>query len=168
MIDLEELEKECICKKMGNIRKECRNEYTVSEQSKSIKLERKNARESVLAIIIDGCIIKDNEPKCDALFLYEKETGKYSFLVELKGAGDIEKAFRQLSYTRDNRNEYKNIIERFKSLDNKKVNQKFVIVSNGMLSKPKLETLEKANKIRVKEVLHCEATTPIPDLKELI
>ncbi|MBE9561313.1 MAG: hypothetical protein IMF12_00435 [Proteobacteria bacterium] len=163
-----ELEKECVCKKMGNIRKECRNEYTIGEQGKYIKLERKNTRESVLAIVIDGCIIKDNESKCDALFLYKKETDKYSFLVELKGAGDIEKAFRQLSYTRNNRDEYKNIIKNFKSLDDKKVNQKFVIVSNGMLSKPKLESLEKKNNIRVKEILHCEATTPIPDLKALI
>ena len=61
----------------------------------------------MVAIIIDKCLIKDNNPKCDALFLYEKSSNKYSFLVELKGAGDIPKAFFQLDYTRKNRTEYK-------------------------------------------------------------
>lgn len=49
-----------------------------------------------------------------------------------------------------------------------KQNQKYAIVSNGMLSKPELENLENQYKIRVKKILHCEATTPIPDLKEII
>lgn len=103
--------------------------------------------------------------KCDALFLYEKNSDKYSFLVELKGAGDIPKAFFQLDYTKKNRTEYKDIIEELQVL---KQNQKYAIVSNGMLSKPELENLENQYKIRVKKILHCEATTPIPDLKEII
>jgi len=168
MIDLAEHQRECTCKKMANKRDECLNDFTVSEKGKSIKLECKRPSECVTAIIIDGCIIKDNKPKCDALFLYKRKSGKYSFLVELKGAGDIKKAFTQLSYTKDKRSEYKDIIQNFRALDGTRVIQKCVIVSNGMLSKPEQETLEKENNIRVAKILRCDATTPIPDLKELI
>lgn len=72
-----------------------------------------------------------------------------------------------MSYTR-NRDEYQQIIDQFYKLENKRVIEKFAIVSNGMLSKPELERLENAYKIRVKRILHCEATTPIPDLKDLL
>jgi hypothetical protein len=164
MIDLG-VHNNCICQKYSNTQDECINEFTIREQGKSVKLEPKNSSEKVLAIIIDKCVIKDNNPKCDALFLYEQSSNKYSFLVELKGAGDIPKAFFQLDYTRKNRTEYKNIIEKFQV---PKQNQKYAIVSNGMLSKPELENLENQYKIRVKKILHCEATTPIPDLKEII
>ena len=164
MIDLG-VHNNCICKKYSNTQDECINEFTIREQGKTVKLEPKNSSDKVAAIIIDKCLIKDNNPKCDALFLYQQGSNKYSFLVELKGAGDIPKAFFQLDYTRKNRIEYKNIIEKFQV---PKQNQKYAIVSNGMLSKPELENLENQYKIRVKKILHCEATTPIPDLKEII
>lgn len=166
MIDLGE-KACCICKKKyQNTQEECENEFTIREQGKSVKLEPKNSQEKVMAIIIDKCLITDNNTKCDALFLYQNSRNiKYSFLVELKGAGDIPKAFEQLSYTKNNRDEYKNIIN---ELGIDKRNQRFAIVSNGMLSKPELENLENEYKIRVKRILHCEATSPIPDLKELI
>lgn len=90
---------------------------------------------------------------------------KYSFLVELKGAGDLPKAFEQLSYTKNSRIEYQNIIN---ELQINKSNQKFVIVSNGALPKTELENLENSYGIRVKKILHSEATTPIPDLKDIL
>lgn len=164
MIDLEE-KNHCICQKYSNTQEECINEYTIREQGKSVKLQPKNSTESVIAIIIDKCIVTDNNTKCDALFLYENNNNKYSVLVELKGAAEIPKAFFQLDYTRKNRAEYKKIIEKFQV---HKQNQKYAIVSNGMLSKPELEKLENQYKIRVKKILHCEATTPIPDLKEIL
>jgi len=159
----------CICPKIKimNTPKECKDQYTISEQGKSITL-RPKTQEKVLAIVIDQCIITDETTKCDALYLYKKQTKKYSFLVELKGAGDIPKAFKQLSYTRDNRNEYKDMINRFYDIDSKKVTEKFAIVSNGTLEKTQLEELENRYNIRVKKILHSEATTPIPDLKELL
>ena len=77
-------------------------------------------------------------------------------LVELKGAGEIKKAFSQLSYTRDNRQEYQNIITKFKEIDAKKLDERFIIVSNGMLSKPEKERLEKEYRIRVQKILYSE------------
>ena len=160
----------CICPKIKVVDtpNECINQYTISEQGKSVTLKPRNSSENVIAIVIDQCVITDNNTKCDALYLYQRTKKKYSFLVELKGAGDIEKAFKQLSYTRDNRIEYKEIIKKFYEIDNKNVEQKFVIVSNGTLEKTKLEELEYMHKIRVKKILHSEATTPVPDLKEVL
>ncbi len=168
MIDLGS-KNHCICPKFkkDDTPKECVDQYTIREKGKSITLEPKS-KENVLVIVIDQCLITDNNIKCDALFLYKTQTKKYSFLVELKGAGEIEKAFKQLSYTRDSRKEYKNVIEKFYGIDNKKVIERFAIVSNGTLEKTKLEELEYEYNIRVKKILHCEATSPIPDLKELI
>lgn len=157
----------CICQRYENTQEACINEYTIMEQGKSVTLEPKNG-EQVTAIIIDGCLITDNDPKCDALFLYDKGNRKFSFLVELKGAGDLPRAFKQLSYTRDNRREYWEIINRFNQTGSPRVQEKFVIVSNGMLSKPEIEVLEREYHILVKQILHSEPTTPRPDLKELI
>ena len=169
MIDLDD-KNHCICPKIrvADTPDECITQYTISEQGKSITLKPKNNQEIVLAIVTDQCIIKDKHTKCDALYLYKKTNNKYSFLLELKGAGDIEKAFKQLSYTRDNREQYKEIIKKFYEVDNKNVEEKFVIVSNGTLEKTRLEELENFYKIRVKKILHSEATTPIPDLKEIV
>ena len=88
-------------------------------------------------------------------------------MIELKGFGEIEKAFEQLSYTIDKRDEYKNIIECFTKLDSKKVYEKFVIVTNEVLDKKRQEELENKNKIRV-STLFSKDTTKIPDLRSLI
>lgn len=168
MIDLVDKNK-CICLDYNSIPKECVNRYTISEKGKSVKLQTKNSDEDVCVIILDQCMITDNNTKCDAIFLYKKgNSKKISFLVELKGAGDIEKAFEQLSYTKLNRLEYKNIIEKFVEINNTKLEEKFVVVSNGMISKSDHEKLEKAYNIRIKTILYSEAISPIPDLKELI
>jgi len=124
------------------------------------------AGEEVRVLVLDGCVIKDHDSRCDGLFLYRKNI-KYSFLVKIKGAGDIPKAFQQLSHTK-NRQEYREILRRFRELDNRRVIEKFALVSNWMLPKPMLEKLENQYGIRVKKNLHSEATRPIPDLKELI
>jgi hypothetical protein len=173
MIDLDN-KNHCICPKFNistaNTPKECENQYTINEQGKSITLKPRNNQENVTVIIIDDCIITDKEIKCDALFLYERHNKKYSFLVELKGARHIEKAFKQLSYTRDNREQYKDILKKFREIDNKNKNikEKFVIVSNCQIEKTRREELENFYNIRVKEIIHSEATTPIPDLKKYL
>jgi hypothetical protein len=165
MINLN-IDQNCICRKYNNSQSMCENEYTIAEEGKKVKL--KTTKGQVVAIALDGCLISDNDTKCDGLFLYETDNKKYSFLVELKGFGEIEKAFYQLSYVRDMRKVYKNIIDEFESVDNKKVHQKFVIVSNGILSKPKRERLENKYNIIIREILYSEPTKPIPDLKECI
>lgn len=166
MIDLGE-KNCCKCQRFNNSSKMCINQYTITENGKTVKLVPGSNEESQ-AVILDKCLICDNDPKCDAMFLYKSRRGKYSFLVELKGSTDIERAFFQLSYTRDKRLEYKEIIKKFSDADGIRVFEKFAIVSNGMLSKPQLERLENEYRIRVKKILHCEASTPVPDLKELI
>ncbi len=158
---------DCICKKYNSKPKGCINEYEISEKGKSIKLVPRNSSEKVTTIIIDKCIITDEKTKCDALFLYNNSK-KISFLVELKGAGEIHKAFSQLSYTRDKRKEYQDIITKFKKMDTKKLYERFIIVSNGILSKTKKEKLEKEHRIRVYAILSSEATKPIPNLRDYI
>jgi hypothetical protein len=169
MIDLE-AKNYCICPKIkiSNTPKECKDQYTISEQGKSITLKPKNNQENVTVIVIDDCIITDSKIKCDALFLYKKSNKKYSFLVELKGANHIEKAFKQLSCTRNKRKEYRDILKKFREIDNKNIEERFAIVSNGTMEKTRLEELEDSYNIRIKNIIHSEATTPIPDLRELV
>lgn len=57
----------CVCKKYENTQKECVNEFTISEQGKSVKLEPKTGEE-VMAIVLDNCVITSDGKKCDALF----------------------------------------------------------------------------------------------------
>jgi hypothetical protein len=167
MIDLEDKE-DCKCKKVDNSQPECKNQYTISEKGKSVSLIPKSSQEKVLALVIDQCVIKDNQTKCDALFLFHSNSKKISFLTELKGAGDIPKAFYQLSYTKNNRKAYKDIIQNFTDIDNKRVIEKFIIVSNGQINKKEWEKLENQNRIRVSQILHSEPTTPIPDLRDYL
>jgi predicted nucleic acid-binding Zn finger protein len=170
MINLDNDKNRCICPKIkiSNTPKECKDQYTISEQGKSITLKPKNNQEKVMVIVIDECIISDNNTKCDALYLYKKSNKKYSFLVELKGAGDIKKAFKQLSYTKYKRKEYKDILKKFCEIDNQTTKENFVIVSNGTMEKTRLEELEKTHNIRVKQIIHSEATTAIYDLKDYL
>lgn len=167
MIDLG-INNHCICKKYKNTQTECVDEYTIMEQGKSVRLSSKNGNEKVCTIIIDQCLITGNQTKCDALFLFHSKSKKVSFLTELKGAGDIPKAFSQLSYTQKNRNEYKDTIKKFKELDSQSVIEKFIIVSNGFLDKTRQEELENEHKIRVTAILHSEATSPVPNLRDYI
>jgi hypothetical protein len=167
------LRNDCVCKKYENDLDECINRYTIREKGKSVKLVPRTG-EQVITIILDNCLIDDNDTKCDALFLYQTGTKKYSFLVELKGAGDIKKAFKQLSYTANrrlsdnikNRNQYRDIIDLFSN--NSAVIEKFVIVSNRPIQPLEMQKLEKEYGIRVGKITHSEPRTPIPDLRDKI
>lgn len=163
MIDLKEKNK-CICKKYDSFPKECLNEYQFEDSGKKVQLKAKN-NEKVIIIAIDNCLITtQSSSKCDCIFIYENNKNqKYTFLVELKG-NDLKKAFYQLKVTRETK-EYKNIIE---TLEISSKNQKNVIVSNHIFEKPYIEKLEKKENIRVRQVLHSTAQTPIPDLKDII
>jgi len=158
---------DCICRRYQNRTKGCINEFSIEDSGKKIQLT-KRAEDDVLAIILDGCLMTDNNTKCDALFLFQNLNKKISFLIELKGFGDIEKAFMQLEYTKNHRLEYKQIIDCFKSLDNKKVKEHFIIVTNGILDKIQKEKYEEQYRIRVKAVLNNDATKKIPNLRDYI
>ncbi len=166
MINLEN-NSHCVCKQFNNDQRTCVNAYTIREQGKTVKLTP-SVGEQVMAIVLDGCVIHDNRPRADALFLYKSGTRKYSFLVEIKGGADIVRAFEQLRYTRDDRLEYQKILALFRQMENGKIVERFVIVSNAQLSRVESEKLENAHNIRVRKILHCEATTPVPDLRELL
>jgi len=158
---------ECICKKYSNTINECIDILTIRDSGKQIKLTTK-PNDKAIAIVIDKCLITDENTKCDAMFLFQSSTKKVSFLIELKGFGEIEKAFKQLSFTKNNRDEYKSIIKCFTRLDTKKVKEKFIIVTNGKLDNIKKEQYENEYGIRISAILTNEATTPIPDLRDYI
>jgi len=111
MLDLGD-KQDCICKKYDSVPKECVNEYRFRDVGKQIQL-KPNVKETTTLIAIDHCLITTNKKsRCDCLFIYEKENQTYSFLTELKGRGEIEKSFGQLSKTREY-DEYKKIIKHF-------------------------------------------------------
>jgi len=111
-------------------------------------------------------VFTDSNPKCDALFLYSAPGRKVMALVELKGACDIPHAFEQLAYTRRHRTEYADLKQRLDGTGLGQLFEKAFVVSNGMLTKPEQERLEKAHGIRVSAVLHSEPAKKVPDLRE--
>ena len=162
MIDLGSYNK-CICQQYNSIPPECNGQYIFRDSGKQVQLQPDNARSKVFLIAIDNCLIAGGRTKCDCLFLYKKDNDKrYTFLVELKGKGDIPKAFRQLSITRES-DEYKNITNQFKPT---KGGEKFVIISDIQLNTTELRKMEDTYKIRVGQIVHSDPRSPIPDLKD--
>lgn len=157
----------CACQKVGNTHATCLQDQGFSEQGKKVRLTPK-PHEQVVCLVLDGCVLTDNKPKCDGLFLFVAKNRKVAALVELKGAGDIPHAFEQLAYVRQYRPEYQQLLRQFNQAQGPKAIEKAFIVSNGLLSKPQKEKLEMQHGIRVEAVLHCEAATPVPDLRKLI
>lgn len=157
----------CVCQKFSNTQPICLNEYGFSEQGKKVKLGPKSG-EKVMAIVLDGCVFVDNKPKCDGLFLFAAAYRKTAVLVELKGAGDMPRAFEQLAYVRNQRPQYRDLLDRLNQLPGPKATEKAFIVSNGLMTRPHKEKLENQYGIRVEAVLHCEASTPVPDLRQYL
>ena len=88
--------------------------------------------------------------------------------VTLNGASDIHRAFEQLSYTRWQRPEYADLKKRFNGASPGQLVETAFVVSNGMLSKPEMQRLEKTHRIRVRAVLHSEPVKKVPDLREYL
>lgn len=145
----------------------CDGELAFEENGKKIRLTLRSDEEGV-ALVLDGCVFRDDEPKCDGLFLWKKGTSKkYAILVELKVV-DIEQAFKQIAYVRSNRLEYRQIVETFMSdVGTSTVVEKAVIVSNGTLTKPQWVKFENQFGFRVLPVLDSDATTRVTDAREL-
>ncbi|MFZ4524571.1 MAG: hypothetical protein ACOYOE_03245 [Chlorobium sp.] len=149
---------------MGNTLDLCDAVLTFSEKGKKVKLVPRNDEEAK-ALVLDGCVFQDKLARCDGMFLLRSGNKKVIILVELKGAHDIPHAFEQLAYVQKYREEYRLIVDRFRKDGTGQLVEKAFIISNGMLSKPDREREEKKHGIRVREVLHCEATSPVPDLR---
>lgn len=143
----------------------CDGKLGFSEKGKKVRLELRGDEEG-LAMVLDGCVFTDDGlPRCDGLFLFQKQGKKAAILIELKGAGHIEEAFAQLAYVRHERAEYAEIVSLLERDGPGKVRHMAYIVSNGKTDHPWIERLEKAHRIRVKEILHCDSSTAIPGIR---
>lgn len=159
----------CVCKRMNNKYDLCDGELGFSEMGKRVKFTVAKPTEEAVAMVLDGCLFKDTDLRCDGLFLYRSAHKKAAFLIELKGAGDIAHAFKQLAHVKKSRPEYKEIVGRLRSSNGPgKVFEKAFIASSGMLTKPQLRQLEDQHGIRVAAILHSEPTTPVPDLRDYL
>jgi hypothetical protein len=163
MINLGKFET-CVCKARGIPHRICYEALTFEENGKKVKLTPKQG-EQAWAIVLDGCVCNDGNPRCDGLFLFRHRNRKVVILVELKGVL-LEQAFKQLAFTRYERLEYREIKELF--AEKSQVSEMAFIISNYIPSKRELVRLENSNKIRVKQILHSEATKPIPELRRYL
>lgn len=154
----------CECLRMANCHDVCNGELTLEEKGKKVTLSVR-ANEEAKAVVLDGCVLSDNDLKCDALFLFKGNNRKVAALVELKGAGDIQHAYEQLAYTRHNRVEYQHLKQQLDHSGPGQLQEMAFIVTNGMLSKPKRQRLEELYNVRVKEILKSEPTSKIPDVR---
>lgn len=154
----------CECRSAGNPKPLCQTALSLQEQGKKIQLIPR-AREQAKAIVFDGCVCTDNDIKCDALFLFANHKRKVAALVELKGAANIEHAYAQLAKTRL-RPAYKHLTEQLDRANKSPLTEKAFVVSNGMLSKPHSERLEKQHGLRVKQILHAEPGSKVSNLRD--
>lgn len=163
MIDLAHFE-DCVCIANGRPHGLCQGKLSFEEKGRKVKLSIRTGEEAK-AIVIDGCICTDNDSKCDGLFLFRQGNKNWMILVELKGT-DLDRAFGQLAYTRNNRREYSRIRGLFMQNQTGRLYEVAFIVSNKIPDKNELQKLENAHGLRLKACLHSEATKPIPDIRE--
>jgi hypothetical protein len=165
MIDVAPFE-HCVCKRMANAHGLCEAELTLSERGKKVRLNPRPG-EQARALVIDGCVLQDNAPKCDGLFLFCSSQRLAALLVELKGT-DVRHAFEQLKYVKERRPEYSRLIARLRTCGSGNLIEKAFVVSNRIIAKPEHERLENQVGIRVTAILHSEAALPIPDLRKYL
>lgn len=154
---------ECVCKAKGNPHKLCDGELSFEEKGKKVKLTPKPG-ELAKALVVDGCICTDKQPRCDGLFIVKQKNKQCIIMVELKGTR-LQDAFDQLTYMKYQRPEYVELLELLKEDSPVTVSELAFIVSNYIPTKREMHDLERSNQIRVNNILHSEATKPIPDLR---
>lgn len=159
---------DCVCKKRAEPHPLCDGVLAFQEKGKKIKLTLRRGEEAV-ALVLDGCVFRDSEVKCDGLFLWKRGTSKKcAILVELKGAHGIENAFEQIAFVRSQRPEYSLIRKVFASGDGTSaVAEKAVIVSNGTMTRPQWVRFEEQYGFRVLLLLDSDARTPVTDVRDL-
>ncbi|GKT12709.1 MAG: hypothetical protein ISEC1_P1689 [Thiomicrorhabdus sp.] len=166
MVDIEPFN-HCICLRMVNHQSLCDGKHGFSEQGKKVRFSTRSG-ESLMTVVMDGCILTDQQLKCDGLFFFQSSSKNLVCLVELKGANHIAHAFEQLAFVQKHRDEYIQLKQAFTTNSVGQLQEKAFIVSNGSLSKVEHEKLENQHSIRVTAILHSEATTPVPDLRNYI
>jgi len=157
----------CVCTKMKNDQDLCDGQWTFSEKGTKVCF-RPRSGDEVLALVLDGCVLRDNNPKCDGLFVFRSGSKKALFLVELKGAANIPHAFEQLAYVKSSREEYRELKERLSAAGPGKVLEKSFVITKGAIPRPQQERLEQSLGIRVAAVLPTGPTRKIPDLREYV
>ncbi len=162
MIDIKKFET-CTCREKGVPDGLCESKLSFEEKGKKVRLSLR-ANEEAKALAIDQCVCKDNDLKCDGLFLYRRKNRHWIIMIELKGR-DIEHAFEQLAYMRNHRPEYKEIEQLFMEGGNGRAQPEAFIVSNYKITSVLQQKLERTHRIRVKAILHSVATKPIPDIR---
>ena len=159
---------ECTCQRMRGRQPSplCKGQYTFQEEGKQVRFSPRQ-QEDTRAIALDGCFFGDEEKRCDGLFIWRQTGGgrKVAALVELKGAGDIPRAFEQLAYVRHNRPEYRELVDSVNEEPGQRAIEMAVIVTNGQITKPERESLEAQYGIRVRVEMHSMPSSPVPDLR---
>lgn len=156
----------CVCHRMMNTHPLCDGFNGFSEQGKKVRFSTRPG-ENVDALVVDGCVLTDSQLKCDGLLVWSSQSKALLALVELKGT-DMAKAFAQLAFVKQQRQEYQQIKQLVSQQVQGVVKEAAYIVSNFKISKVEKEKLEQHHSIRVKAILQCEATTPVPDLRNHI
>lgn len=154
----------CICISNGNPCSLCCGILCLEEQGKRVKLVPRNGERAV-ALALDQCVFKDNDLKCDGLFVLSREHGSYVLLVELKGT-DIQHAYEQIAYVLTSRPEYSEIVEHIRTSLGGRLVQKSFIVSNGVLGSRDKQRLEKAWGIRPVLITEQKPVNKAPDLRD--
>lgn len=165
MFDLGSAEK-CVCIRRGYPSLSCDGDLILQEKGKKVTLKPKQ-NETAKLLVLDGCYITDNNPKCDAVFFLSTKSQAFLILSELKGA-DIDHAFEQIKYTQQKQPKYSDLKKVFSESTKKAVTEHAFIISNYQVSKVDLQKLEKNHGLRVKAILHSEAITKMPDLREYL
>jgi hypothetical protein len=156
----------CVCQENNNPVKMCAGILTLRENGKSVKLSPKKGEEAI-ALVLDGCVIKNKRSTCDGLFLLKTTHEKWIIPIELKGT-HLYDAFEQLANTIQKLPEFKAICIAFKENEPIRIIINSFIVSNAMFNLPEKVKLEKTHGIRVKSILFSEATKPIPDIRKYL
>jgi|SRR5690554_4710106 len=166
MIDIGSFES-CVCTRRGAPDEMCSGPYSFEEKGKKVSLQPKGREEETKALVLDQCVFRDNNPKCDGMFIFRRRHRYWMILVELKGT-NIEHAAGQLAVTIHNRPEYQAIKGMVNANASGQLTELAFIISSAIPSKPAIRRLEDQNNIRIKAILHSTATTPIPDLRKSI
>jgi hypothetical protein len=154
----------CVCIRRGEPSAICDGNLRLQEKGKKAMLTpKKNEKAKLLAL--DGCYIKNNQPKCDAIFFLETENKAFMIFTELKG-GDIDPAFEQINYTRSKQPRYAELLEAFQYATRKTVREEAFIISNHQINKAETQRFERRHGVRVKSIIHCEASSRTPELRD--
>lgn len=164
MINIHKYEN-CVCQSRRNPHVLCDGNLIFEENGIKGLLPKQG--EEAKALVIDGCVCKDNNPRCDGMFLLKGNQKCAALLVELKGIR-IDEAAEQLAWTKNNRIEYREIIELFVADCNRRVYEHAFIISNYIPTKRELIHFENQYQIRIKSIVHSEPTKPITDLREYL